>query len=183
MIAACVLCLICIVLLIVVFHCFLRWKKAFQNLKDAEGGRKKLYDKSIDSSMDIFFSLLNLVAMHGSSPELLRREAERLLIVNPEEEGNMLSDISLIADSRFFGIISYLKKNYPYLNGHDLVFCSLLCFKPSAIAVMALYNHNNQACYYNKRGRVMRRMGLPKGQYNLEKFLGETVKALEKEAL
>lgn len=168
---------------VVLFAKMLKWRDRYLRLRSSLMERERISNKAVDTVMEIYFSLLTVGAMHGTGGEPMRREMKRLLIVNPEEEGNMLNGICSLADSRYYGIITHLRKTYPQLNDNDLKLCSLLCFKPEAVGIMALYNHNNQACYYNKRWRVMRRMDLPKGKYNLEKFLDETVKELSEKCL
>lgn len=168
---------------VVIYVELMKWKKRYHRLHSSIEERERISDKTVDNVMQIYFSLLTVAAMHGAGGEPMKREIKRLLIVNPEDEGNLLSDICTLADSRYHGIITYLRNTYPQLNGNDLKLCSLLCFKPDAVGIMALYNHNNQACYYNKRCRVMRRMNLEKGKYNLEKFLDETVGNLSEKCL
>ena len=163
---------------VVLFAKMLKWRDRYLRLRSTLKECERISGKAVDMVMEIYFSLLTIGAMHGMGGEPMRREMKRLLIANPEDEGNILSDICLLADMRYCGIITYLRNTYPQLNDNDLKLCSLLCFKPEAVGIMALYNHNNQACYYNKRWRVMRRMGLPKGKHNLEKFLADTVKEL-----
>ncbi len=156
----------------------LRWKRAFQGLSASVDGHDRMAFKAIDAVMGIFLTMLDIGAMHGMSGDLLRRELNRSVFVNPEIDGNLLSDISLLADYRFGGVISYLRRTGKRLNENDLKFCSLLCFRTSAIGMMKLYNHTNPACYYNRRGRIMRRIGLPKGKHTLERFLFETMESL-----
>lgn len=175
MILCVVLALFSSILLISALH----WRRAFRLVSEECAGQRKISFRVVDASVGIFLSLLQVGALHGTGGEPMRREMKRLLMTNPEEEGTLLSEICILADYRYCGIVTHLRSEYPDLNENDLKLCALLCFRPSAAGLMSLYNHNNPACYYNKRWRVMRRMHLPKGEYNLEDFLSDTVHRLE----
>lgn len=157
----------------------LRLREVFRGVSAEISSQKEKSFKAIDSSLGIYFSLLQVGALHGTGGEAMKREMKRLLMTNPEKNGTLLSEICTLADYRYFGIVTHLRSNYPDLTENDLKLCALLCFKPTAAGLMSLYSHNSPACYYNKRWRVMRHMHLPKGEYTLEGFLSEMVNHLE----
>lgn len=172
-------CVVPAALSIVFIRVIIRLKKALRRISSELSSQRELSFKAIDSSIGIYFSLLHVGALHGTGGEPMKREMKRLLMTNPEKNGTLLAGICDLADYRYSGIVTYLRANYPDLNENDLKLCALLCFKPSSAGLMSLYSHNNTACYYNKRWRVMRRMHLPKGEYTLEEVLSEMVNYLE----
>lgn len=114
-------------------------------------------------------TLIDNAWLYERKPALFYEEFKKYVIINPNAQ-YAFSDIQYVVNKTCFGVIDYLRKNYPDLTGFDLDLCSLLCFGFSQNGIRLIYEHKNNYSLYNKRSKLRKKLGLQAGE-QIEHFL------------
>lgn len=122
--------------------------------------------------------LIDNAYLYERKPAQFYEEFKKYVIINPNTQ-YAFSDIQYVVNKTCFGVIDYLKENYPELTAFDLDLCSLLCFGFSQNGIRMIYEHKNAYSIYNKRSKLRKKLGLQPGEH-IEHFLRELTVKLEK---
>ncbi|MPM83342.1 hypothetical protein SDC9_130406 [bioreactor metagenome] len=82
----------------------------------------------------------------------------------------MLNNFLKLVNKSNFGIIDFLKINYPNLSFNDLAFCGFIITEFSAEEISVLYDYQSESGYYMKSKRICFKLNTEK---NLPTFLFE----------
>lgn len=115
--------------------------------------------------------------LYERKPAQFYEAFKKYVIINPNAQ-YAFSDIQYVVNKTCFGVIDYLKANYPDLTPFDLDLCSLLCFGFSQNGIRMIYEHKNTYSIYNKRSKLRKKLGLQPGEH-IETFLKTLVEKLK----
>lgn len=137
--------------------------------------KEKALKTALGKRLDIIKYLTDLSFKYGDTPktnEIFCRKVKELMNVNTLTQ-NILTDLLEIVNLNYYGIISFLQKNY-YLTKEELELCSFICsgFTPQEMSVLYNITVNN---IYLRCSRLGKKMGL---QQPLSTFLKQTLREL-----
>lgn len=121
--------------------------------------------------------LIDNAYLYERKPAQFYEAFKKYVIINPNAQ-YAFSDIQYVVNKTCFGVIDYLKANYPDLTPFDLDLCSLLCFGFSQNGIRMIYEHKNTYSIYNKRSKLRKKLGLQPGEH-IETFLKTLVEKLK----
>ena len=163
-----------------------QYSRFVESLKESYGDMKSKYEElgrrldredevstrilaSFKNRLEGLKTLIDNAWLYERKPALFYEEFKKYVIINPNAQ-YAFSDIQYVVNKTCFGVIDYLRKNYPDLTGFDLDLCSLLCFGFSQNGIRMIYEHKNNYSLYNKRSRLRKKLGLQAGE-QIEHFL------------
>lgn len=155
---------------------FARYMKCFRQ-------RDAVMDESIDLVIGIVRELLEVAATSSIDKDLFMRRLSRALFLNPEDPKSVVHNLDVIADCRFYGVMTHLKENNYRLSKDDLIFCSMICFDFTQPVISMLYGHTNDQSYYNRRLRLRNRLGINKDGEHIRTYLKHLTQTLKPEKL
>lgn len=94
------------------------------------------------------------------SPEKFYNGFKKYIRTAYGNESVAFTDLHYIVNKTHYGIIDYLKSNYPALTNSDLNYCSMVCLGFSNNAIRMIYGHTNTMSIYNKRRRILNRLAI-----------------------
>lgn len=103
------------------------------------------------------------------SPEKFYNGFKKYIKTAYGNESVAFTDLHYIANKTHYGIIDYLKSNYPALTNSDLNYCSMVCLGFSNNAIRMIYGHTNAMSIYNRRRRLLNKLEIKDS--TLEVFL------------
>ena len=163
-----------------------QYSRFVESLKESYGDMKSKYEElgrrldredevstrilaSFKNRLEGLKTLIDNAWLYERKPALFYEEFKKYVIINPNAQ-YAFSDIQYVVNKTCFGVIDYLRKNYPDLTGVDLDLCSLLCFGFSQNGIRMIYEHKNNYSLYNKRSKLRKKLGLQAGE-QIEHFL------------
>ena len=163
-----------------------QYSRFVESLKESYGDMKSKYEElgrrldredevstrilaSFKNRLEGLKTLIDNAWLYERKPALFYEEFKKYVIINPNAQ-YAFSDIQYVVNKTCFGVIDYLRKNYPDLTGFDLDLCSLLCFGFSQNGIRMIYEHKNNYSLYNKRSKLRKKLGLQAGE-QIEHFL------------
>lgn len=132
--------------------------------------RQRRLTKSLENEIFNRFSSCDTAIDHiaGCIRELTDPTPARL---SPEKIQQLLGGLDEMADFRYRGVISDLRRDFPDLSQEDLMICSCICFNISMPVLSVYYGHGNDNSIYNRRCRLRRRLKLDDSGDSLKTFL------------
>lgn len=103
------------------------------------------------------------------SPEKFYNGFKKYIKTEYGNESVAFTDLHYIVNKTHYGIIDYLKSNYPALTNSDLNYCSMVCLGFSNNAIRMIYGHTNTMSIYNRRRRILNRLAIKNS--TIEAFL------------
>lgn len=135
---------------------------------------------AIDNLIRFIRELASDLITESDDPEHVVVQASRTRIRDGREIPGFLSYILPLADYRFYGIISFLKKEYPELTADELSVCALTCLGFSSEVSRYLMQMSNPASFYNMRSRIRRKLRNADCETTLDRQLESIVEELKK---
>lgn len=135
----------------------------------------ELFTKAYIKRLDALKDLMDYAYISESTPEKFYKRFREYLNQCRQDESSF-NDLQFIANKKYHGIIDYLKEVCPNLTQTELNYCSMICLGFTTNAIRVMYGHKNSTSIYNKRSRILEKLGA--GNIRLESFLSKTIKEL-----
>jgi len=153
-------------------------RRRLRSYVDSVRVRDRSTNEAIDGTVAILKQLLELaVTSDFKSNPFLYRLVNKLLLP-PNNPRSIFHHFDKVADCRYYGVLSEMRKKYGNLTEDDLLFCSFICFGFNPSAITLIYGHKNLQSYYNKRCRLRKRMGLGNEADHIKTYLQERMEIL-----
>lgn len=137
---------------------------------DANQAMNEDLKRTIRNQIDVFTKLVVAYASAPDrSPEKFNDMFEKAYSLNKPDD-SFWAGLRSFADSQFNGIISQTEENYPALNENDINFLCLCCCDLPTSAIMTCLGYMETHSVYNRKKRVLMKMGLPDCQ--LDDYIG-----------
>ena len=127
-----------------------------------------LFRDLLKSRLELIRTVLNLLFLYGETKSFNKKIFETLTINSFGED--VLNNFLKLVNKSNFGIIDFLKINYPNLSFNDLAFCGFIITEFSAEEISVLYDYQSESGYYMKSKRICFKLNTEK---NLPTFLFE----------
>ena len=136
---------------------------------------------AIDSFMDLLRKIIDSALLSNCHPEVLARDLKSHLSEDLDGEKSLVKDCLLFANVRFDGLADYLEHNYPRLTREEILLCCCFCLGLPTDDLRYLLKHGNNNSFYNRTGRIRKKLGLTNQRITVDDFLYELTLQLEKE--
>ncbi|MEG1088688.1 MAG: tetratricopeptide repeat protein [Bacteroidales bacterium] len=142
---------------------------------DTNDEKSATFLKLFEQRLTLMKEIMETAYISEGNPTHFYNKFKEYISDNAKTE-DAFGDLQYVVNKKYFGIIDYLKNNYPALTKTDLDFCSMLCFGFSSNAVRLIYGHTNMASVFTKRKKLRDKLNL---QTNIQ--IDTYIKNLKKE--
>ena len=115
--------------------------------------------------------LTEFAHIYESRPKLFYDAFRQELMTNSKLNPEFISEILLITDECFNGVITFLQTKYPTLSNQELCFCALIFLGFSQESIRVLMNHTSVQSLYNIRRKIRSKLDISNDDGNLVKYL------------
>ena len=129
--------------------------------------------------MELMREVIDAALLTGCRPDVLARDLRNRLRLDSGR--SLVKDCPLFADVRFDGLSDYLERHYPRLNGEERLLCCCIALGLPSDNLRLLLQHENNNSFYNRTGRIRRKLGLTNRRITVEEFLSQLAIQLENE--
>lgn len=158
-------------------------RRHLKKLKDDNDTLLALEDvprNAVDNLIHFIRELVSDLITGSADPEHAVIQVCRTRIHDGREIPGFLSYIQPLADYRCYGIISFLKKEYPALTFDELSVCALTCLGFPSDVSRYLMQMSNPASFYNMRSRIRRKLRRSDSETTLDRQLESIIEELKK---
>lgn len=115
--------------------------------------------------------LTEFAHIYESRPKLFYDAFRQELMTNSKLNPEFISEILLITDECFNGVITFLQTKYPTLSNQELCFCALIFLGFNQESIRVLMNHTSVQSLYNIRRKIRSKLDISNDDGNLVKYL------------
>jgi len=170
-----------VIILSAVICSYSKSKKEIQKQKRVIDSQIESCRKVIIHEVEFIKHIYDIVVLSRNNPEFLHNKIIKMFFVDKTFETNLICDSIDMADICSNNLISHFAKIHPELSKSDLEFCSLICLGFPSHTMQKFYSMGNSTSYYNRRKRLRSKLKIESSN-NLETFIKETIKSLDKKS-
>ena len=141
--------------------------------KDSSLSRGKIIhlQSLLKNRIQSLIQLTEFAHIYESRPKLFYDAFRQELMTNSKLNPEFISEILLITDECFNGVITFLQTKYPTLSNQELCFCALIFLGFSQESIRVLMNHTSVQSLYNIRRKIRSKLDISNDDGNLVKYL------------
>lgn len=141
--------------------------------KDSSLSRGKIIhlQSLLKNRIQSLIHLTEFAHIYESRPKLFYDAFRQELMTNSKLNPEFISEILLITDECFNGVITFLRTKYPTLSNQELCFCALIFLGFSQESIRVLMNHTSVQSLYNIRRKIRSKLDISNDDSNLVKYL------------
>lgn len=155
----------------------LEYKYRLLQEEGQENEQSARFLKMFEQRLVLMKDIMETAYISESNPSHFYHKFKEYINANSKTE-DAFGDLQYLVNEKYFGIIDYLKKNYPTLTKSDLDFFSMVCFGFSSNAIRLIYGHTNIDSVFTKRKKLREKLLLPPG-IQMETFIKNLKKELQ----
>ncbi|MEG0517723.1 MAG: tetratricopeptide repeat protein [Bacteroidales bacterium] len=156
----------------------LEYKYKILQKEGQENEQSARFLKMFEQRLVLMKDVMETAYISESNPAHFYHKFKEYINANSKTE-DAFGDLQYLVNEKYFGIIDYLKINYPTLTKSDLDFFSMFCFGFSSNAIRLIYGHTNIDSVFTKRKKLREKLLLPPG-IQMETFIKNLKKELQK---
>ena len=143
--------------------------------KDSSLSREKIIhlQSLLKNRIQSLIQLTEFAHIYESRPKLFYDAFRQELMTNSKLNPEFISEILLITDECFNGVITFLQTKYPTLSKQELCFCALIFLGFNQESIRVLMNHTSVQSLYNIRRKIRSKLDISNDDGNLVKYLQE----------
>ena len=141
--------------------------------KDSSLSRGKIIhlQSLLKNRIQSLIQLTEFAHIYESRPKLFYDAFRQELMTNSKLNPEFISEILLITDECFNGVITFLQTKYPTLSNQELCFCALIFLGFNQESIRVLMNHTSVQSLYNIRRKIRSKLDISNDDGNLVKYL------------
>lgn len=141
--------------------------------KDSSLSREKIIhlQSLLKNRIQSLIQLTEFAHIYESRPKLFYDAFRQELMTNSKLNPEFISEILLITDECFNGVITFLRTKYPTLSNQELCFCALIFLGFNQESIRVLMNHTSVQSLYNIRRKIRSKLDISNDDGNLVKYL------------
>ena len=141
--------------------------------KDSSLSRGKIIhlQSLLKNRIQSLIQLTEFAHIYESRPKLFYDAFRQELMTNSKLNPEFISEILLITDECFNGVITFLRAKYPTLSNQELCFCALIFLGFNQESIRVLMNHTSVQSLYNIRRKIRSKLDISNDDGNLVKYL------------
>ena len=141
--------------------------------KDSSLSRGKIIhlQSLLKNRIQSLIQLTEFAHIYESRPKLFYDVFRQELMTNSKLNPEFISEILLITDECFNGVITFLRTKYPTLSNQELCFCALIFLGFNQESIRVLMNHTSVQSLYNIRRKIRSKLDISNDDGNLVKYL------------
>lgn len=122
--------------------------------------------------------IADITSLYDNNAELFL-EKIKTTIINAERK-TYFGELHEVVNDRFYGVVNYLKDNYPTLNEDEINLCCLICFGFNNNQISILFGHKNYNSIFTKRHKVRKKLGV--NFISLDNYMRELIVSLKEKS-
>lgn len=137
--------------------------------------------QAISNNYSLLGNFLTTASATENNPKLFKENFDHFFNITDKKEGAIFGDLLNVVNENYYGIIDYLKANYPTLIYEELALCALICLGFSASSIGVVFGNTKASSIYNRRYRLRKKLQTP-ADIQVETFIYQIVEELKESA-
>jgi tetratricopeptide (TPR) repeat protein len=151
-------------------------KATLSNVLDRQVEKETRLHEVLTTKMLQLQRIVDYMYLHDNNPDEFKKKVRDEVVQAGKDE--YFGDLHEIVNEKYFGIVDYLKGNYPSLSNDELNICCLVCFGFNNNQIGILFGYTNSKSIFNKRHTLRQKLGLSPTYESLEAFMTQKVSDL-----